>query len=261
MASELYGDQSYIEHFREGGAEGVIDGVLLNAESRRRTARKMLAVLADFIKRPLDQLDCLDIGCSGGHITHELGRRFKSTVGIDTDAPALDIARAYAKTPGLSFEQGSATAMPFDNESFDVVICNHVYEHINNQRAMFDEIRRVLRPGGVCYLGAGNRFAPIEPHYRLPMLSWPPKPVSNVYMKLARKRGPYGENHLSYWSLRRLLDGFEIVDYTARVLAEPARFSGGDRTYARLPTRFVPERALRAATPFVPTWIWLLVKK
>ena len=260
MEREMYGEQSYTEHFRAGGSGEVIDGVLLNAESRLRKARKMLAVLSDFIPRPLDELDCLDIGCSGGHITRELGLRFKSTVGIDTDSPALDITRAY-ETSTLRFQHGSATAMPFDKESFDVVVCNHVYEHVNDQQAMFDEIGRVLRPGGVCYLGAGNRFAPIEPHYRLPLLSWPPKPLANAYMRLARRRGPYMERHLSYWGLQRLLRRFKIVDYTPRVLAEPARFSGGDPAYAHLPTRFVPERLLLAATPFAPTWIWLLVKE
>lgn len=261
MSSELYGHESYIEHFRAGGAQHVVDGVLLNAESRKRKAKKIVAVLSDFLGSPLQELDCLDIGCSGGHITHELGARFRRTVGIDTDAQALEIARGIGETPGLTFEQGSATAMPFADESFDVVVCNHVYEHINDQEGMLREIHRVLRPGGVCYFGAGNRFAPIEPHYRLPALAWPPKPVANAYLRLAGKQGPYGENHLSYWGLRRLVRGFRIHDYTMRILREPSRFSGGDATYDRLPTRMLPESLLRLARPAFPTYIWLLEKK
>jgi SAM-dependent methyltransferase len=261
MSSELYGEQSYIEHFRAGGAQHVVDGVLLNAVSRKRKAKKILAVLSDFLARPLDELDCLDIGCSGGHITRELGTRFRRTVGLDTDAQALDIARSLDNTPGLVFEQGSATAMAFADECFDVVVCNHVYEHVNDQRGLLREIRRVLRPGGLCYFGAGNRFAPIEPHYRLPALAWPPKPIANLYLRLAGKQGPYGENHLSYWGLRRLVDGFRLHDYTLRILREPSRFSGGDSAYNRLPTRMLPETILRLARPVFPTYVWLLEKR
>jgi SAM-dependent methyltransferase len=260
MSSELYGEQSYIEHFRAGGAQNVVDGVLLNAASRKRKAKKILAVLSDFLDRPLEDLDCLDIGCSGGHITHELAARFRRTVGLDTDAQALDIARSIGAVPGLTFEQGSATTMAYADESFDVVVCNHVYEHVNDQQAMLRELRRVLRPGGVCYFGAGNRFAPIEPHYRLPALAWPPKPIANMYLRLAGRTGPYGENHLSYWGLRRLVSGFRLHDYTPRILREPRRFSGGDATYDRLPTRLLADWMLRLARPAFPTYVWLLEK-
>ena len=260
MPDELYGSQSYIEHFRESGAARAVDGTLLNAESRSRKARKILNVLSDFIERPLSELACLDIGCSGGHITNAIGARFRTTVGLDTDAQALAIARQSVPVPGVRFEQGSATQMPLADAAFDVVICNHVYEHINDQQGMLREIHRVLRPGGVCYLGAGNRFAPIEPHYGLPLLAWPPKPVSNAYLRLTGKKGVYGENHLSYWGLRRLVRGFEVYDYTPKILSDPGRFSGGDRTYDRLPTRFLPESLLRFAAPVFPTYVWLLKK-
>jgi hypothetical protein len=126
---------------------------------------------------------------------------------------------------------------------------------------MFREIRRVLKRGGVCYFGAGNRFVPVEPHYRLPLLSWPPKPVADLYLRLAGRGGPYLEQHRDYWSLRRLVAGFRLHDYTPRVLADPARFGGGDPTYERLPTRWLPEPALRLAAPLFPTYIWLLEKE
>jgi ubiquinone/menaquinone biosynthesis C-methylase UbiE len=255
----LYGSQSYIEHFRKSGSAGVVANALLNEESRARRARKIVAVLSDFLERPRSELTCLDIGCSGGHITRLLSEQFKRTVGIDTDGPALAMAASSASA--ARFEQASATQMPFPDAAFDVVICNHVYEHINDQHALLAEISRVLRPGGVCYFGAGNRFVPIETHYRLPFLSWPPKPVANLYLRSLGRGREYLEKHLSYWGLRALTKRFRVHDYTPKVLADPTRLGGGDPRYASLPTRWLPERLLRLFSPVFPTYIWLLEKR
>jgi hypothetical protein len=44
------------------------------------------------------------------------------------------------------------TAIPFPDESFDLIICNHVLEHVGDDRAALSEMRRVLRPGGCAVL-------------------------------------------------------------------------------------------------------------
>lgn len=257
---ELYGSQSYIEHFRSGGAEGVVQRVLLNQESRRRKATKIGAVLVDYFRTELSSKRCLDVGCSGGHITTELGRMFDTVVGIDTDRPALELARSLPETNGVVFQRSSATSLPFKTASFDVVVCNHVYEHIDDQEALFAEIFRVLRPGGVCYFSGGNRFVLVETHYRLPLLSWPPKVISNLYLRLAGRGSHYLENHHGYWALRRMVSCFVRHDYTPRILAQPATFAPDDATYRRLPTRWMPAAAIRLLAPLFPTYIWVLEK-
>lgn len=256
MRIEQYEAESYIEHFsKHNGA--VVDEALLDKRGRLAKAAKIRAVVADFSGRPLSQLDCLDLGCSTGHITNELAGDFRSIVGIDTDQKALELAQAEQ---AAGFHRGSALRLPYRDETFDVVLCNHVYEHVRDQQALFDEIRRVLRRGGFCYLAAGNRLKVIEPHYRLPFLSWLPKLVAHRYLRLAGRGDFYFEEHLTCWRLRRLAEKFEIHDYTKRILNEPRRFAGDDPLLAWLPARGVPGALLSLGYFLLPTFIWVLRK-
>ena len=50
--------------------------------------------------------------------------------------------------PKLSDFRVDITGMPFEDGTFDALICNHVMEHVPDDRAAFREFRRVLRPGG-----------------------------------------------------------------------------------------------------------------
>src|SRR3546814_13212696 len=66
-------------------------------------------------------------------------------------------------------------------------LSNHVIEHVGNadaQRHHLVEIRRVLAPDGVVYFAAPNRWRLVEPHFRLPFLSWLPHPASDRYLRL-----------------------------------------------------------------------------
>ena len=80
--------------------------------------------------------------------------------------------------------------MPFANASFDLVITNHVIEHVgevNEQLQHLKEIARVLSSTGQCYLAVPNRWMLTEPHYRLKFLSWWPKKCRSSYLKLMGK--------------------------------------------------------------------------
>ena len=62
--------------------------------------------------------------------------------------------------------------IPYGDETFDVVVLNHVYEHIPDAGRAFDEVWRILRPAIV--VASPNRLAAIEPHHKLLGLSWLP---------------------------------------------------------------------------------------
>ena len=59
--------------------------------------------------------------------------------------------------------------------SIDVITCSQIYEHVPSDKNLMKVIIGLLKPGGVCYFAAGNRFKIIEPHYKLPFLSYLPK--------------------------------------------------------------------------------------
>lgn len=256
MGVEQCEAESHIDRYSRHNS-GVVHEAILDKQRRLAKATKIRAVLADFSRAPLSGLECLDLGCSTGYITNELARDFRRIAGIDTDRTALQLTERGERS---HFQRGSALSLPFRSGSFDVVLCNHVYEHVSDQQALFDEIWRVLRPGGFCYLAAGNRLKVIEPHYRLPFLSWVPRPVAHRYLRLARRGDRYLEEHLTYRGLRRLVSRFEVHDFTLRILADPRRFDGGDPLLARLPSRGLPATLLRPIYALLPTYIWVLRK-
>jgi SAM-dependent methyltransferase len=101
----------------------------------------------------------LDLGCGAGRHAFEAGRRGAQVVALDTDGSELArvtaVAAAMAEAgelplgSSIAAAAGDATAMPFPDGSFDLVIAAEVLEHIPGDQDAMDEVARVLRPGGV----------------------------------------------------------------------------------------------------------------
>jgi arsenite methyltransferase len=97
-------------------------------------------------------LRVLEIGCGGGQLTANiapsLGENGKY-VGLDASDEQLDVARAAcADFPNAEFVHGDATALQFEDGSFDRVVAINTLEYIPDTGAVLAEIRRVLKPGG-----------------------------------------------------------------------------------------------------------------
>lgn len=198
---------------------------VFNREQRERKAQTIVRVCQDFLQSDnLSHLRLLDVGGSGGAIDNYLADYFLSVAGIDIDQHAIDHAKATFGKPNLTFSQGDAMQLEQSDNSVDVVVCSHVYEHVPDASRMFDEILRVLKPGGFCYFSGNNRVMLMEPHYHLPFLSLLPRFLAHGYMRLAGKGKFYHEKHVSYWSLKKLCHAFHVVDYSSKVIAEPELF-------------------------------------
>jgi len=90
-------------------------------------------------------LKILDVGCGTGLLLKEL-QGFGQIRGIDMSQLAIDFCRERGLT-GVTF--GEATAIPFPDDSFDVVLALDVIEHVADDAMAAREIRRVLKPGGM----------------------------------------------------------------------------------------------------------------
>ena len=220
----------------------------------------MVAVFEDFLDGPLHSRDALNVGGSAGAIDNYLAKHFRRVVSIDIDDDAIEHAKRSFEKPNLEFKVADALALPYAAASFDVVVCSHVYEHVPDPKIMFEEIQRVLRPGGICYFSAGNRLMWNEPHYDLPLLSVMPRWMSHIYIRLAGKADYYHEKHLTYWGLRKLTSRFKRHDYTTQLIAESMRF----HTDYMLPPGSVKTKVALAVSRFaywmLPGYIWLLEK-
>jgi len=97
--------------------------------------------------------DLLEVSCGrGGGLTH-LVRLWSSplkAIGLDASEQAIAACRRlHGETPGLTFARGSALALPFADGMFDVVINVEASNDYGNFAGFFQEVHRVLRPGGV----------------------------------------------------------------------------------------------------------------
>ncbi len=231
-----------------------------DTDNRERKARTMLAVLDDFLDKSLSECDVLNVGGSAGAIDNFLADHAGRVVGIDIDDDAIKHAQENFSKDNLEFQVADALNLPFDDSSFDVVICSHVYEHVPDPVQMFEEIHRVLRAGGICYFSAGNRLMWNEPHYNLPLLAPIPRPLAHIYIRLAGKADFYHEKHLTYWGLKTLVSKFSRSDYTVRLITEPTKF----QTAYMLPAGSMKARIARTVANWfywaLPGYIWVLQK-
>jgi 2-polyprenyl-6-hydroxyphenyl methylase/3-demethylubiquinone-9 3-methyltransferase len=101
----------------------------------------------------------LEVGCGGGILCEEIAQMGFETTGIDPSEHSLNIASNHAKISGLNinYEKGTGESLPYANESFDVVFCCDVLEHVRNLPKVISEISRVLKPGGAFVFDTLNR--------------------------------------------------------------------------------------------------------
>jgi ubiquinone/menaquinone biosynthesis C-methylase UbiE len=235
--------------------------IYYDVEARSQKARKIVAVLEDHFGPRLDELAAIDIGCSTGIMAKLLSEHFATMAGIDIDEPAIEYARKQFGSEKLTFHVGDAMRTGLPEASFDVVICAHVYEHVPDASRMMDEIHRILKPGGVCFFAAENRLVLVEGDHRLPLLSVMPKRWAHLYMRLLGRGDRYYETHLTYWGLRKLVSRFEVIDYTARVVRDSARFEATDVMRPGSLAQRLASLLLAVAYWLFPTYLWLLKRR
>jgi len=100
----------------------------------------------------------LDVGCGRGGFLQLMERENPAI-----DSYGLDIGTPAERLSNGLFVRGSATALPFADNTFDVVTCTHVIEHIQDALSCVQELVRVCRPGGVIYIEAPSPRAASVP--------------------------------------------------------------------------------------------------
>lgn len=105
--------------------------------NRRRTVRNLM-------RRYGAQAPMLDAGCGTGL---NLASMPAGSIGIDLNPRNLDLIRE--RLPEHPVVLGDIEAMPFADESFSTIVCTEVLEHVPYPATALEEMRRVLKPGGV----------------------------------------------------------------------------------------------------------------
>jgi len=255
-------DPNFVHYYQE-------ESLSPQTYQRFKTVRDKMLKLAKTSSLERSKFAVLDIGCGTGsqcHLWAELGH---DVTGIDVNAALIDIARSRAAESKLEmrFEVGSATRLPFENETFDVCLLPELLEHVEDWESCLSEACRVLKPSGLLYLSTTNLLCPVQQEFNLPLYSWYPGPLKHRYERLAVTTRPELANYARYpavhwFTFRQLakflkqrgldcLDRFDMIDVS--------HLAGGARVVVTL-ARWIP-LARWFGQVLTPTTILFAVKK
>jgi len=184
-------------------------------DSRRQKAELISEIARSYIQ---ESKVIVDLGSGTGLVKSYLSQKFRKPIlGIEIDRGVILVKEDVCV--------GDVTRLPLQDKSVDFLICNHLYEHVQEKArtAFFQELRRVLVDDGAIYMTAGNKFQIIEPHYRLPFLSWLPLVLANLYLRVTGRGSDYsGVHFLAYFHLMRDLEqaDLSVQDVTYDVLVQ-----------------------------------------
>jgi ubiquinone/menaquinone biosynthesis C-methylase UbiE len=203
----------------------------------------------------------LEIGVGSGGISHYFGTHVSERYQVN----AVDVVDSRVVCEGYTFTQVNGTELPFESEHFDVVISNHVIEHVGDDDAQAKhllELKRVMKPNGIAYLAVPNRWMLIEPHYKLIFLSWWPVSWRSKYLQIFTEYKYYDCKPLEMHELESKLKsaklGFENISVKAlRVIFE---IEGKNGVLQKIAAS-LPDWILGCMNRIMPTLIYKLSKK
>jgi SAM-dependent methyltransferase len=203
----------------------------------------------------------LEIGTGSGAIAHH----FATSPDLRLEVEAVDVVDQRQIRDGYGFRCVEGVVLPFADQSFDLVISNHVLEHVgtsDDQQRHLAEIARVLRPGGVAYLASPNRWQAVEPHYHLLFLSWIPRAWRTPYLRLSGKGRHYDCEPLRMGDLEKMvtaagLEGRNICLAATRYMFDVEKPSAPIAAWVRR----IPDAWLQALRRLSPTHVYLLRHK
>lgn len=210
----------------------------LGSRGRRRVIEHRWKVFAQMIRDwrggelPARPLNFLDAGCGDGINLvglREVARMASVTFNVaGVDYNPVRLQRAHEVAPEARLQQASLYQLPFADDRFDVLLCNHVIEHVPDLKQALSELFRVLRRGGLVVIG-----------------------VPNEGCAMARFR-----NHVLQPSIARTTD--HVNFFTEHSLADAMRGAGFRLHRSERETFFFPHSYINAALNELTVGHWLM---
>ena len=180
-----------------------------DASKHRRFAQQIVQTSAPYSSVPVSNMRALDVGSGNGYTTVELSEHCQHVTGIELSSERVRRANELKEErhrENLEFQCQSVFDLD-ENEHYDLVILDNVFEHLPDQASALKVLERVLRPGGVLFILTPNKLWPVEVHYRLPFLSYLPLGLANAYLRLTGRGTDYTDCSYcpTYFGMRRML--------------------------------------------------------
>lgn len=143
----------------------------------------------------------IDIGSGQGGTVLESLIRGADAIGIEPGDEFAKLSEMRLKDAGFDknriFKCGGEK-LPFDNDTFDYAISLQVLEHVKDPKKIIEEIYRVLKPGGQCFIRCENYLSFREQHYRVAWLPLLPKFIGEIYLKIIGRDPSFLKNYVYY---------------------------------------------------------------
>ena len=179
---------------------------------------------------PLEGRRVLDVGCGLGMYAAAFGRYTPHAYGVEIELERARAAWGQGRVQGVAVAPGEA--LPFPDQSFDVVFNHEVLEHVTDDARVVAEMVRVCRVGGRVVTFCPNRWYPFETHgcYWRGRYSFGNKPFINYLPRVLRDRLAPHVRVYTGQGLRRLFAGQPV-----RVVHHARIYAGYDNVVARWP--------------------------
>ena len=209
-----------------------------------------------------EQLRMLEVGTGSGGIAEYFGTHKSGRFSVDS----IDVVDIRIAKNGYSFTLGSGTDLPFADASFDIVISNHVIEHVGNreaQRRHLGELHRVMSADGIGYVAVPNRWMLVEPHFKVRFLSWLPRSWRTHYLRFVSddKDAVYDCEPLQLLELEQMLAeiGFVAQNLCIEALRETFEIERQTTLSTKI-LRHIPDMVICPLRRIIPTLIYRISK-
>jgi 2-polyprenyl-6-hydroxyphenyl methylase/3-demethylubiquinone-9 3-methyltransferase len=108
---------------------------------------------------PLAGKRALDVGCGAGLLAEPLARLGAAVTGLDAAPENAAVAQAHADAGGLAIDYRAGSVEDLGDETFDLVTCLEVIEHVGDRNAFVRGLAGAVAPGGLLILSTPNRTA------------------------------------------------------------------------------------------------------
>jgi ubiquinone/menaquinone biosynthesis C-methylase UbiE len=135
-----------------------MEGAVARWYARNRGSRAQLKAYREQARRLMadrpDGSAVLEVAPGPGYFAIEVARLGHTVTCLDISRTFVEIATSKAAEAGVPVDvrQGDVAAMPFEDGSFDLVVCQAAFKNFTRPVAALDEMYRVLRPGGVAVI-------------------------------------------------------------------------------------------------------------
>lgn len=249
--------------------------IIWTAKTTSPRGKRVTQLLLDYFKKD-DKI--LDVGSSQGLTFGYLAQAFPNIVGIDTDTQAIKTGNNRLKRLNINNRiiWYNGKRLPFKNKYFDGVVSSEVFEHVENRNDFVKELARVLKESGRLIITTPNKLYPIECEFHLPFLSYLPKKVADLYVKLSKKGSSYNHiNHPTYKEFSEVVGKyFKFEDITFKIVEEYKKYylrqergkiavisSNFIKLIKKIPIKSISKAIINILTYISPGWVFVCTKK